>query len=459
MKKSIQDNCGIFAIYSNAPCAYEIFQGIDFLQHRGQEYCGIATFNGQVNQITHHGKVLNSFTDQDLENLPGTWGIGHVSLKERQPVKWQSLHGEIAVAFSGNIINDQELIREMMSRGMAFWRGYNVELISKIFLEQPDPVAGFTALAEKINGAYSVVILSRDGIYATRDIYGFRPLILGQGNGKFAVSSESRALLNLDLEVVRDVRPGEIVLINAQGFTTLGQLKSPRRAYCAFEWAYTASIDSVMEGLWVLQARNNLGASLAQRDLDEGGLDADLVAPVPMSGMGHAIGYHMRSSLNFQEVFLYNRYADRSYTQSTQLAREKMAKRKLSVLHHAVKDKRIVLCDDSIVRGTQILNKVLDLKRAGAREVHVRVACPPLMYPCDFGISTRTYEELMGRKYQYRGNIISLEQLRDLERWVASQIGADSVKYNSLAAFVDALGIPQEDLCLKCWDGIRPTET
>ena len=459
MKKSIQDNCGVFAIYSDTPCAYEIFQGIDFLQHRGQEYCGIATFNGQVNQITHHGKVLNSFTDQDLENLPGTWGIGHVSLKERQPVKWQSLQGEIAVAFSGNIINDQELIREMMSRGIAFWRGYNVELLSKIFLEQPDPVAGFTALAEKINGAYSVVILSRDGVYATRDIYGFRPLILGQGNGQFAVSSESRALQNLDLEVVRDVRPGEIVLINAQGFTTLGQLSSPRRAHCAFEWDYTASIDSVMEGLWVLQARNNLGARLAQRDLDEGGLEADLVAPVPMSGIGHAIGYHMRSHLNFQEVFLYNRYADRSYTQSTQVAREKMAKRKLSVLHHAVRDQRIVLCDDSIVRGTQILNKVLDLKRAGAREVHVRVACPPLMYPCDFGISTRTYEELMGRKYQYRGDIISLKQLRDLEHWVASQIGADSVKYNSLEAFVDALGISQEKLCLKCWDGIRPTAT
>jgi amidophosphoribosyltransferase len=455
----LQDNCGIFALFASNPCSSEIYQGIDLLQHRGQEYCGIATFDNGVHQITHHGKVLNSFTDQDLENLPGTWGIGHVSLKERQPVKWQSLQGEIAVAFSGNIINDQELIREMMSRGMAFWRGYNVELISKIFLEQSDPVAGFTALAEKIKGAYSLVILSRDGVYATRDIYGFRPLILGQGNGKFAVSSESRALQNLDLEVVRDVRPGEIVLMNAQGFTTIKQLPSTRRAYCAFEWAYTASIDSVMEGLWVLEARNSLGASLAQRDLDEGGLGADLVAPVPMSGIGHAIGYHMRSCIKFQEVFLYNRYADRSYTQLTQMAREKMAKRKLSVLHHAVKDKRIVLCDDSIVRGTQILNKVVDLKRAGAREVHVRVACPPLMYPCDFGISTRTYEELMARKYQYKGNIISLEQLRDLEHWVASQIGADSVKYNSLAAFVDALKIPQENLCLKCWDGIRPIET
>jgi amidophosphoribosyltransferase len=459
MKTSIQDNCGIFAICSDAPCAYEIFQGIDLLQHRGQEYCGIATANGQVSQITHHGKVLTSFTDQDLENLPGNWGIGHVSLKERQPVKWQSLQGEIAVAFSGNIINDQELIREMMSRGMAFWRGYNVELISKIFLEQPDPLAGFTALAEKIKGAYSLVILTQDGVYATRDIYGFRPLILGQDQGKFAISSESRALHNLGFEVIRDVRPGEIVLMNSQGFNTIGQLDSPRRAYCAFEWAYTASIDSVMEGLWVLEARNNLGARLAQRDFEEGGLDADLVAPVPMSGIGHAIGYHKRSRLNFQEVFLYNRYADRSYTQSTQIAREKMAKRKLSVLHHAVKNNRIVLCDDSIVRGTQILNKVMDLKRAGAREVHVRVACPPLMYPCDFGISTRTYSELMARQYQYRGNILSLEQLRDLEHWVAERIGADSVKYNSLQAFVDALGIPREHLCLKCWDGISPTET
>lgn len=459
LMKSVQDNCGVFALYSATPCAFEIYQGIDFLQHRGQEYCGIATFDGKVHQVTHHGKVLNSFTDQDLEKLPGTWGIGHVSLKERQPVKWQSLLGEIAVAFSGNIINAEELLHEMLSRGKAFWRAYNVEIISKIFLEQPEPMSGFASLAEKIKGAYSLVILTREGVYAARDVYGFRPLILGQGQGKYAVSSESRALQNLELEVVRDVRPGEVVLINDRGFTTVKQLDSPRRAHCAFEWAYTASIDSVLEGLYVLEARNNLGAKLAQRDLEEGGLDADLVAPVPMSGMGHAIGYHMRSRLNFQEVFLYNRYADRSYTLSTQVAREKMAKRKLSVLHQSVKDQRIVLCDDSIVRGTQILAKVNDLKIAGARAVHVRVACPPLMYPCDFGISTRTYEELMARKYLHQGDITSLEQLRQLENWVAGQINADSVKYNSLEAFVDALGIPRDNLCLKCWDGIRPIKT
>ncbi|MBM4275114.1 MAG: amidophosphoribosyltransferase [Deltaproteobacteria bacterium] len=456
--KSVRDNCGVFGLYADQPCAYEIFQGIDFLQHRGQEYCGIATFDGHVNQVTHHGKVLASFTDQDLERLSGRSGIGHVSLKERQPVRWQSSLGEIAVAFSGNIINAEALMAEMMGRGKAFWRGYNVEVISKIFLEAGDPVAGLSVLAEKVKGAYSLVILSRDGVYAARDVYGFRPLVLGRGKGRFAVSSESRALQNLDLEVVRDVRPGEILLVNGEGFTTLAQLPSPRRAHCAFEWAYTASIDSLIDGLWVMEARNNLGGQLARRDAAEGGPAADLVAPVPMSGIGHAIGYHMRSGLNYQEVFLYNRYADRSYTQATQVARENMAKRKLSVLNHAAAGRRIVLCDDSIVRGTQIMHKVHDLKNAGAREVHVRVACPPLMYPCDFGISTRSYEELLARQYLNRGDIASMEELRRLENWVAARIGADSVKYNSLEAFVEALGMPQDHLCLKCWDGVRPTE-
>lgn len=456
--KSVQDNCGVFGLYASTPCAFEIFQGIDLLQHRGQEYCGIATFDGQVNQVTHHGKVLTTFTDQDLNHLKGTFGIGHVSLKERQPVRWHSSLGGIAVAFSGNIINAGDLMEEMMGRGKAFWRGYNVEIISKIFLEAGDPVAGLAALADKVKGAYSLVILTQAGIYAARDVYGFRPLILGQAPGRYAVASESRALQNLDLEVVRDVRPGEIVLINDQGFTTLKQLDSPRRAHCAFEWAYTASIDSVIDGLPVLKARNSLGARLAQRDAEEGGLEVDLVAPVPMSGIGHAIGYHMRSKLNFQEVFLYNRYADRSYTLSTQVAREKMAKRKLSVLHHAVAGRRIVLCDDSIVRGTQILHKVQDLKQAGAREVHVRVACPPLMYPCDFGISTRSYAELLARQFLGSGDITSLAQLKDLESWVAARIGADTVKYNSLEAFVEALDIPGQDLCLKCFNGLRPTE-
>jgi amidophosphoribosyltransferase len=323
-------------------------------------------------------------------------------------------------------------------------------------MEADDMVSGLTALAQRIKGAYALIILSAEGIYATRDVYGFRPLILGQDVTRFAVSSESRALQNMDMDIFRDVRPGEIVLINDKGFQTLKQLSSPRKAHCCFEWAYTASIDSIIDGLYVQEARNHLGRSLAQRDIDEKDMEADIVAPVPMSGIGHALGYHACSKIHYQDVFLYNRYADRSYTQSSQGARERMAKRKLSVLKYAVDGKRIVICDDSIVRGTQIRDKVRDLKKAGAKEVHVRVACPPLLYPCDFGVSTRTLEELAARQCFPTGRMEGLDDLRCLETWIAGQIGADSVKYNSIDAFVAALGIPRKDLCLKCWDGIRP---
>ncbi|MDY6837801.1 MAG: amidophosphoribosyltransferase [Thermodesulfobacteriota bacterium] len=456
--ESIQDNCGVFGLYSDRECAHDIVQGIDFLQHRGQEYCGIATFNGVIHQVTHHGKVAQTFRYKDLEHLKGRWGIGHVSLWERQPVRWQSQLGEISMAFSGNVLNGEDLIADMKMRGKAFYQGYNIELISKIIMEETDVVAGIKALSKKIEGAYSLVVLTGEGIYAARDIYGFRPLILGQSPGKYAVASESRAIQDLEMDIGRDVRPGEVLLINDKGCRTVAQLNSPRTAHCAFEWAYTASLDSVIDGVYVQHARNRLGERLAQRDMDEGGLDVDIVAAVPMSGIGHAIGYHRRSKINYQEVFLYNRYADRSYTQSSQLAREKMAKRKLSVLHHAVKGKRIVLCDDSIVRGTQILHKVRDLKKAGAKEVHVRIACPPLMYPCDFGISTRSYKELAARRYCEDGGITSKDQLKGLEAWVAEQTGADTVAYNSLDAFVAALGVPRTDLCLMCFDGIRPTE-
>lgn len=454
--KSIRENCGVFGLYSTGECVNEIYQGIDFLQHRGQEYCGIATYDGRIRLVTHHGRVAIAMKPVEISFLTGKFGIGHVSLWERQPVTLQSKLGEISVAFSGNIINAGELLESMKNKGKAFQRGYNVEILAHIILGESDPVSGIAALARKIKGAYALVVLTDHGIYATRDKFGFRPLILGQGNGKFAVSSESRALQNLDMEVVRDVKPGEIILIDNKGIHSMKQLHSPRRAYCAFEWAYTASIDSIVDGLYVQEARNRLGGALAQRDIDEGGIQADLVAPVPMSGIGHALGYHCLSGIKYQEVFLYNRYADRSYTQSTQAAREKMAKRKLSVLRYAVEGKRIVICDDSIVRGTQIRDKVRELKNAGAKEVHVRIACPPLMYPCDFGISTRTYKELAARNFFKKGDIHSMTQLRKLEKWVAKEIEADSVKYNSISSFVEALRIPEKDLCLKCFDGVMP---
>jgi amidophosphoribosyltransferase len=455
--KSIGDNCGVFGIVKDTDCVEDIYRGLDFLQHRGQQFCGIATTSGKrIYQITHYGRVGNTFTSHELETFKGNIGIGHVSLKERQPMVWQGAVGEIAVAFSGNIINSDMLLEEMKNRGEAFYHGLGIEIISKLIMQEKNVVTGISLLAERIKGAYSLVVLTHDGIYAARDIYGFRPLMLGEASNAFLVSSESRAVQNLGFNYRRDVRPGEIVFINKEGFETKETIKSPRRAHCAFEWAYTASMDSKIDGLYVQEARNNLGKSLAERDIEEGGILADLVAPVPMSGIGHALGYHMASGLPYQEVFLYNRYADRSYTQLTQEDRDRMAKKKLSVLEYAIKDKRIVLCDDSIVRGTQIRDKVRDLKNVGAKEVHARIACPPLMYPCDFGISTRTYEELLARQYLSEGTISTMDELKALELWVSEKIGADSVKYNSLEAFVAALKISKEDLCLKCWDGDWP---
>lgn len=455
--KLLGDNCAVFGIVRDTACVEDIYRGLDFLQHRGQQFCGIATYDGgRIHLITHYGQVGNTFTSHELETFKGSMGIGHVSLKERQPMMWQGAVGEIAVAFSGNIINSEELLTEMKDRGEAFYHGLDIEIISKLIMQEKDVLAGISKLAEKIKGSYSLVVLSQDGIYAARDVYGFRPLMLGEGSGAFIVSSESRAVQYIGLKRHRDVRPGEILFISRKGFETKHQLKSPRRAHCAFEWAYTASMDSKIDGLWVQEARNNLGKSLAERDTKEGGIRADLVAPVPMSGIGHALGYHMQSGLPYQEVFLYNRYADRSYTQLTQEDRDRMAKKKLSVLEYAIQDKRIVLCDDSIVRGTQIREKVRELKNAGAKEVHARIACPPLMYPCDFGISTRTYEELLARQYLSEGNLTTMDELKALEAWVSEKIGADSVKYNGLDAFVATLKIPKEDLCLKCWDGDWP---
>jgi len=266
--KPIGDNCGVFGIVKDTDCVEDIYRGLDFLQHRGQQFCGIATYDGKrIYLITHYGQVGNTFTSHELETFKGNMGIGHVSLKERQPMMWQGAVGEIAVAFSGNIINSEALLAEMKDRGEAFYHGLDIEIISKLIMQEKEVVAGISMLAKKIEGAYSLVVLAENGIYAARDVYGFRPLMLGEGSGAYLVSSESRAVQNMGISRLRDVRPGEIVLITRKGFETKKQLEGPRRAHCAFEWAYTASMDSKIDGLYVQEARNNLGRSLAERDI------------------------------------------------------------------------------------------------------------------------------------------------------------------------------------------------
>ena len=200
------DNCAVFGIIKEDNCADDIYKGLDFLQHRGQQFCGIATFDGnRIFLITHYGQVRNTFNTQELDGFKGNMGIGHVSLKERQPMMWQGGVGEIAVAFSGNIINNKDLLKEMKDRGEAFYHGLDIEIISKLIMKEKNIVTGISKLSEKIKGAYSLVVLTHEGIYAARDIYGFRPLMLGEKSGTFIVSSESRAVQDIGINKFRDV--------------------------------------------------------------------------------------------------------------------------------------------------------------------------------------------------------------------------------------------------------------
>ncbi|UCD85688.1 MAG: amidophosphoribosyltransferase [Deltaproteobacteria bacterium] len=437
----IKDNCGVFGIYSNKDCVRDILQGIHLLQHRGQRYGGVATYNKKngIRIITHRGWVEqkeqdHAFRSEEIKELRANFGIGHVSLKDRQPflpnIKFNA--GDFTVGFSGKIINAQRL-RNMLKKEEGLSFNTDIGIIAQLIGRHSDIPSGIEQIYKQIKGSFALTVLTGEGIYCARDPYGLKPLILGNRDGTYAGASESRALQNLGIPLRRDVLPGEIIFIDKNGFKVLKKLKGKRRAYCAFEWAYIASMDSIIDGIPVKRARLNLGAKLARRDR----IKADLVAGVPMSGIGHALGYHYESGIRYDDVYLYNRYSDRSYTPLEQKARDAIAKIKLSVIKDSVKGKRIVLCDDSIVRGTQIREKVKELKAAGVREVHVRVASPPLMAPCDYGLSTRSYRELIAIN-------MSIEKIR-------RYIGATTLKYNALSDFVEAIGKPADELCLKCW--------
>ena len=431
----MKENCGLFGIYSSKNIIQELYYGIFKLQHRGQRYCGLSTFKKEIKLTTHKGFVRHTFTPEELKNLAANSGIGHVSLKERQPILLESKLGKFTIAFSGNILNTDHLIANLKSKGYSFAANTQIELLAKLIAQEGNFVEGIEKMSQQVKGSYALLILAKEGIYGARDPYGFKPLVLGKKNETFAISSESRPFSLSGLKIFRDVRPGEILLINQDGFQTKNIIKSRRIAHCAFEWGYIASMDSVIDGIPVVRARNNLGASLARKD----NIRADLVAAVPFSGIGHALGYHKESGIPYDEVFLIDRFASRSYTPLTQEERDEEARIKLSVIESAVKEKRIILCDDSIVRGTQIRNKVLELKAAGAKEVHVRIACPPLMAPCKYGVSTRSYKELAAKQYS----------IKEIEK----RIGADSLRYNSLEDFVKAIGLPENKLCLTCWTG------
>lgn len=429
---------GIFGIVSKENCINDLFWGTFYLQHRAQNYCGIALYDGEkIKNYTHKGLLRQQFSMERLERLNGFSGIGSVSTS-REPVSELSKAGGIIISFDGNLINSLLLRDKLLKEGRDFSGYHDPEevndsvLLSKMISKEMKFEKGIEKLISEIKGDFALVALSKEGIYAARG-WGRKPLVLGKKNGSYAVASESNAFINLNIEITRDVQPGEIVIINKDGITTIKKFDVKPVQYGTFEWIYTAYPNSVIDGRSVSEVRKKLGKLLAKNYP----VEADIVSPIPNSGRWHAVGYSIESKIPYAEAFVRYDYSDRSFTPGEQQFRDLEAKIKLIPIEEVIKGKRIITVDDSIVRGTQTLNQVERLKHYGALEVHARIACPPLMAACQYGKTTKKDEDCIARR-------MAIKDIRE-------KLKLDSLEYATVEMLEEAIGFSRDMLCLDCW--------
>ena len=451
------EECGVFGIYDfdGNDIAQTIYYGLFALQHRGQESCGIAVSDtegpkGKVDSCKGMGLVNEVFDAEKLENLHGNIGVGHVrystagaSTRENaQPLVLNYIKGTLALAHNGNLINTPELKWELIQNGAIFHTTTDSEVIAfHIARERVHTRTVEDAVlktAHKLKGAYALVVMSPRKLIGIRDPLGLKPLCLGKRDNTYVLASESCALTSVGAEFVRDIEPGEMVTISKKGIESNKELAGGKHAHCVFEYIYFARLDSEMDGVKIYDARIRGGKSLAKSYP----VEADLVAGVPESGIPAAKGYSEESGIPFGFAFYKNSYIGRTFIKPTQEERESSVHLKLSVLESAVKGKRIVLVDDSIVRGTTIANLIRMLKKAGALEVHVRISSPPFLHPCYFGTDVPSNDQLIASNH-------STEEIRKM-------IGADSLGYMQ-SEFLEGMagGLP---LCKACFDGNYPLD-
>ena len=447
------DKCGILAIASKEPVAKELYYGLRILQHRGQESGGIATFDGgETRSKRGMGLVHEIFHEEDLNNLKGNAGIGHVRysttgssiLDNAQPIVASTAYGDIALGHNGDIVNAGLLRDELSRKGWAFMTTSDSEVIVRLLANElshtGDVKRALKEFTQRLVGAYSLALMI-DGVpYAVRDPLAIRPLCIGTKDGAYMAASESVVFDTLGYKFVRDLKPGEIVALRPDGFDSFRLPHPTNTAHCMFEWVYFARPDSVLDGRLVYDARVKIGQQLAR----EHAVPADIVVPVPESGRAQAQGYSQASGLPVVEGLIKNRYIERTFIMPEQADREVGVLLKLNPVKSAVKNKRIVLVDDSIVRGTTIKKIVTILREAGAREVHLRIGCPPIRAPCYLGIDMKTRD-------QFIANNRTVEE-------VASFVGADSLGYISMGGLVRALNHPKEDICFGCLTSVYPVE-
>lgn len=453
----IKEACGVFGIYDSEgeDVADTVCYGLSSLQHRGQESCGIAVSDtgGPGGNIRVHrgmGLVSEVFKEETLRDLKGNLGVGHVrysttgaaTLNNAQPLVLNYIKGTLALAHNGNLINTGELRQELARTGAIFQTTTDSEVIAYCIARErvhtQTVEEAIQRTAEKIKGAYGLVIASPRKLIGVRDPLGLKPLCLGRRGSSYILASESCALTAVGAQFLRDVRPGEIVTITPDGVRSDLTLCQEKQAHCIFEYIYFARLDSRLDGISVYDARLKAGAALAKA----WPADADLVAGVPDSGIAAAQGYALASGIPFGLAFYKNSYVGRTFIKPTQKEREAGVMLKLNVLESAVKGKNIVLVDDSIVRGTTIANLIRHLKQAGALNVHVRICSPPFLYPCYFGTDVPSNQQLLASSH-------SADEICRI-------IGADSLGYmkvEDLSSMTD--GLP---LCQACFDGHYPME-
>lgn len=452
------EECGVFGMYDleGKDVAASIYYGLFALQHRGQESCGIAVSdtNGPIRNSSSYkgmGLVNEVFDAEKLGKLHGDIGVGHVrystagasTIENIQPLVLNYVKGCLSLAHNGNLVNAVKLREELEYSGAIFQTTIDSEVIAYLIarerLEAPTVEEAVKRAMKRIKGAYSLVIASPRKLIGARDPFGFRPLVLGKRDNSYVIASETCALDAIDAEFIRDVEPGEIVTITREGVTSDKSLCTEKPARCIFEYIYFSRPDSYFDGIGVHTSRLNAGRILAQTHP----VEADIVVGVPESGNAAAMGFAMESGIPYGTAFVKNSYVGRTFIKPKQSSRESSVKIKLNALRDVVEGKRVVMIDDSIVRGTTSARIVGMLKNAGAKEVHVRISSPPFLYPCYFGTDVPSSEQLIA--YQH-----TVEEITEM-------IGADSLGYLDVNRLADLIA-GDDGYCRGCFTGEYPME-
>ncbi|HYY58770.1 MAG TPA: amidophosphoribosyltransferase [Pyrinomonadaceae bacterium] len=446
-----RDECGVFGIYGHAEAARLTYLGLYALQHRGQESCGIVTSDGaELRSERAMGLVSDVFDESRLDRLPGPYAIGHVrystagevSIREAQPFLVACQHGQIAVCHNGNLPFATEERKKLERAGAIFSSTSDTEVVLHgIARSQAETIAeAIPEVLRETEGAFSMLFLTPSALIAIRDPRGFRPLALGRLGAAWVVASETCAFDLIEARYVRDVEPGEMILIDNDGLHSSFPLPQRPHSMCIFEHVYFARPDSLIYGHSVNESRHKMGKRLAL----EHPAEADIVVPVPDSGTAAAIGYAAQSRINFRQGLVRNHYIHRTFIEPKQSIRSFGVRIKLNPVRDLIEGRRVVLIDDSIVRGTTSKKIVRMVREAGAREVHMRISCPPTISPCYYGVDTPNKSDLIAAQ-------MSVEEIRRF-------IEADSLGYLSLEGMLEATGISADASCVACWNSQYPTQ-